>query len=176
MTSLIPDPLDGLFGPVAGTFPLSDVPVRPPRRAPWRIPSTSAAFDRCGDRLTVVAQRARCLVCARPRHPPPPPSCCCSRSCSPCAAFTASAWQSVVPHFVPKHDLAAAVASNGVASTSAGAIGPALGGVVIGVWTIAGAFWTTRLSNFAVIGACSGGCRHRRKGAGFRRSVCPVPW
>src|SRR5260370_28421621 len=48
------------------------------------------------------------------------------------AAFTAPAWQSVVPQLVPKQDLAAAVASNGVGVNISRAIGPALGGVVIG--------------------------------------------
>ena len=69
------------------------------------------------------------------------------------AAFTAPAWQSVVPQLVPKEDLAAAVASNGVGVNISRAIGPALGGVVIGGLGIAAPFWINALSNFAVIGA-----------------------
>ncbi len=69
------------------------------------------------------------------------------------AAFTAPAWQSVVPQLVPKEDLAAAVASNGVGVNISRAIGPALGGVVIGGLGIAAPFWFNALSNFAVIGA-----------------------
>jgi len=69
------------------------------------------------------------------------------------AAFTAPAWQSVVPQLVPKQDLAAAVASNGVGVNISRAIGPALGGVVIGGLGIAAPFWINALSNFAVIGA-----------------------
>lgn len=69
------------------------------------------------------------------------------------AAFTAPAWQSVVPQLVPKKDLAAAVASNGVGVNISRAIGPALGGVVIGGLGIAAPFWFNALSNFAVIGA-----------------------
>ncbi|MBH5397192.1 MFS transporter [Bradyrhizobium sp. CNPSo 4010] len=69
------------------------------------------------------------------------------------AAFTAPAWQSIVPQLVPKQDLAAAVASNGVGVNISRAIGPALGGVVIGVLGIAAPFWINALSNFAVIGA-----------------------
>jgi MFS family permease len=42
------------------------------------------------------------------------------------AAFTAPAWQSVVPQLVPKQDLAAAVTSNGVGVNISRAIGPAL--------------------------------------------------
>jgi MFS family permease len=69
------------------------------------------------------------------------------------AAFTAPAWQSIVPQLVPKQDLAAAVASNGVGVNISRAIGPALGGVVIGALGIAAPFWINALSNFAVIGA-----------------------
>jgi MFS family permease len=69
------------------------------------------------------------------------------------AAFTAPAWQSVVPQLVPKQDMAAAVASNGVGVNISRAIGPALGGVVIGGLGIAAPFWINALSNFAVIGA-----------------------
>ncbi|WP_375787032.1 MFS transporter [Bradyrhizobium sp. Pha-3] len=69
------------------------------------------------------------------------------------AAFTAPAWQSVVPELVPKQDLAAAVASNGVGVNISRAIGPALGGVIIGGLGIAAPFWINAISNFAVIGA-----------------------
>jgi MFS family permease len=69
------------------------------------------------------------------------------------AAFTAPAWQSIVPQLVPKQDLAAAVASNGVGVNISRAIGPALGGVIIGGLGIAAPFWINALSNFAVIGA-----------------------
>jgi predicted MFS family arabinose efflux permease len=69
------------------------------------------------------------------------------------AAFTAPAWQSIVPQLVPKQDLTAAVASNGVGVNISRAIGPALGGVVIGALGIAAPFWINALSNFAVIGA-----------------------
>src|ERR1700755_2578827 len=69
------------------------------------------------------------------------------------AAFTAPAWQSIVPQLVPKQDLAAAVASNGVGINISRAIGPALGGVVIGAVGIAAPFWINALSNLGVIGA-----------------------
>src|SRR6478672_4348003 len=69
------------------------------------------------------------------------------------AAFTAPAWQSIVPQLVPKQDLAAAVTSNGVGVNISRAIGPALGGVVIGAVGIAAPFWINALSNFGVIGA-----------------------
>ena len=69
------------------------------------------------------------------------------------AAFTAPPWQSIMPQLVPKQDLAAAVASNGVGVNISRTIGPALGGVVIGGLGIAARFWINALSNFAVIGA-----------------------
>jgi MFS family permease len=69
------------------------------------------------------------------------------------AAFTAPAWQSVVPQLVPKQDLPAAVASNGVGINISRAVGPALGGAVIGALGIAAPFWINAVSNFAVIGA-----------------------
>jgi MFS family permease len=69
------------------------------------------------------------------------------------AAFTAPAWQSIVPQLVPKQDLAAAVAGNSVGVNISRAIGPALGGVVIGGLGIAAPFWLNAACNFAVIGA-----------------------
>jgi MFS family permease len=69
------------------------------------------------------------------------------------AAFTAPAWQSIVPQLVPKQELASAVASNGVGINISRAIGPALGGVVIGALGIAAPFWINALSNLGVIGA-----------------------
>ncbi|MFZ5739579.1 MAG: MFS transporter [Pseudomonadota bacterium] len=69
------------------------------------------------------------------------------------AAFAAPAWQSIVPLLVPKPDLGSAVTSNGVGVNVSRAIGPALGGVVIGIIGIAAPFWINALSNFAVIGA-----------------------
>src|ERR1700745_3938600 len=50
------------------------------------------------------------------------------------AAFTAPAWQSIVPQLVPKQDLAAAIASNGVGINISRAIGPGLAGVAIARW------------------------------------------
>jgi len=69
------------------------------------------------------------------------------------AAFAAPAWQSIVPLLVPKQDLTSAVTSNGVGVNISRAIGPALGGVVIGMIGIAAPFWINALSNIAVIGA-----------------------
>lgn len=69
------------------------------------------------------------------------------------AALTAPAWQSIVPQLVPRRDLPAAVAGNGVGINISRAIGPALAGVVIGAFGNAAPFWLNAASNFAVIGA-----------------------
>lgn len=69
------------------------------------------------------------------------------------AALMAPAWQSIVPLLVPKDDLPAAVANNGVGVNISRAIGPALGGAIIGIAGIAAPFWLNALSNLAAIGA-----------------------
>src|ERR1700751_5708536 len=69
------------------------------------------------------------------------------------AAFTAPAWQSIVPQLVPRQDLAAAVASNGVGINISRAIGPALGGIVIGGVGIGAPLLLHGLCNSAVIAA-----------------------
>lgn len=68
-------------------------------------------------------------------------------------ALTAPAWQSVVPHLIPKQDLNQAVAANGVGINVSRAVGPALGGVMVAKIGIAAPFWFTAISNLAVIGA-----------------------
>src|SRR6201987_2420038 len=64
------------------------------------------------------------------------------------AAFPAPACQSIGPQLVPKQDLAAAVASNGVGVNISRAIAPALGGVVIGGFGIATPFWVKAGGHF----------------------------
>jgi MFS family permease len=69
------------------------------------------------------------------------------------AAVTAPAWQAVVSQLVPKSDLSAAVAVNSVGVNVSRAIGPALGGVIVGVLGIAAPFWFDAVSNIGVIAA-----------------------
>jgi MFS family permease len=69
------------------------------------------------------------------------------------SAMTAPAWQSVVSQLVPKADLPGAVAANSVGINVSRAIGPALGGVVIGAVGIAAPFWLDAFSNIGVIAA-----------------------
>jgi predicted MFS family arabinose efflux permease len=69
------------------------------------------------------------------------------------SAMTAPAWQSVVAQLVPKPDLPAAVAANSVGINVSRAIGPAIGGVLIGTLGIAAPFWLDAFSNIGVIAA-----------------------
>ncbi len=69
------------------------------------------------------------------------------------SAMTAPAWQAVVSKLVPKSDLPSAVAANSVGINVSRAIGPALGGVVVGVLGIAAPFWIDAFSNVGVIAA-----------------------
>jgi len=69
------------------------------------------------------------------------------------SAMTAPAWQSVVAMLVPKSDLPSAVAANSVGINVSRAIGPALGGVIVGALGIAAPFWLDAFSNIGVIGA-----------------------
>ena len=67
------------------------------------------------------------------------------------SAITAPAWQAVVSQLVPKSDLPAAVAVNSVGINVSRAIGPALGGLIVGLLGIAAPFWFDAFSNVGVI-------------------------
>jgi MFS family permease len=69
------------------------------------------------------------------------------------SAMTAPAWQAVVAKLVPKPDLPSAVAANSVGINVSRAVGPALGGVIIGTLGIAAPFWLDAFSNVGVIAA-----------------------
>ena len=69
------------------------------------------------------------------------------------SAMTAPAWQSVVAKLVPKQDLPGAVAANSVGINVSRAIGPALGGIIVGALGIAAPFWLDAVSNIGVIAA-----------------------
>src|SRR5580698_450041 len=69
------------------------------------------------------------------------------------SAMTAPAWQTVVAQLVPRSDLPSAVAANSVGINVSRAIGPAIGGVLIGALGIAAPFWVDAFSNVGVIAA-----------------------
>jgi MFS family permease len=68
------------------------------------------------------------------------------------SAMTAPAWGAVVPVLVPKDDLAQAIALNSAGVNVSRAVGPALGGLLVGVLGIAAPFWVDAFSNAGVIG------------------------
>jgi MFS family permease len=69
------------------------------------------------------------------------------------SALAAPAWQSIVPQLVPKQDLHPAVVANSVGINVSRALGPALGGLIVGAVGIAAPFWLNAISNLGIIGA-----------------------
>ncbi|MGA2924279.1 MAG: MFS transporter [Candidatus Sulfotelmatobacter sp.] len=66
-------------------------------------------------------------------------------------AFETPAWRAILPELVPKEDLAAASALNGIEFNLARAVGPALAGAIISVAGVATAFVANSISFFGVI-------------------------
>lgn len=69
------------------------------------------------------------------------------------SAVTAPAWQAIVSQLVPREDLPPAVAANSVGVNVSRAIGPALGGMLVGALGIASPFWVNAFSNLGSVGA-----------------------
>ena len=69
------------------------------------------------------------------------------------AILVAPAWQAIVPDLVPRQELSAAIALNGVGFNISRAVGPALAGLTIAALGMAAPYWLNALSNFVVIGA-----------------------
>jgi MFS family permease len=68
-------------------------------------------------------------------------------------ALTSPAWQAITPQLVPRQELNPAIAANSAGVNVSRAIGPALGGVIVGQIGIAAPFWINAVSNLGVIGA-----------------------
>jgi MFS family permease len=66
-------------------------------------------------------------------------------------AFETPAWRAILPELVPKQDLAAASALNGIEFNLARAVGPALAGTIISLAGVATAFVANFVSFFGVI-------------------------
>jgi MFS family permease len=66
-------------------------------------------------------------------------------------AFETPAWRAILPELVPREDLAAASALNGIEFNLARAVGPALAGAIISVAGVAAAFIANSASFFGVI-------------------------
>ncbi len=69
------------------------------------------------------------------------------------AILAVPAWQAVVPELVPRSELSAAVALNGVGFNLSRAVGPALAGLAIAALGMAAPYWLNAASNVAVIAA-----------------------
>jgi len=80
-------------------------------------------------------------------------------------ALTAPGYQVIVPLLVPKPELASAVAANSAGVNVSRAVGPALGGAILGAFGIAAPFWVNAVSNFGAIGALIWWRGPRRRGA-----------
>ena len=68
------------------------------------------------------------------------------------SAMTAPAWGAVVNVLVPKADLQQAIALNSAGVNVSRAVGPAIGGLLIGALGIPAPFWVDAFSNAGVIG------------------------
>ena len=66
-------------------------------------------------------------------------------------AFTFPAWQAIVPDLVPPRDLLNGIALNSAQFNLARFTGPALGGLIIGIWSVAAAFYVNGVTFLAVI-------------------------
>jgi len=67
------------------------------------------------------------------------------------AALNAPAWQAIVPELVPRTDIPAAVAINSAGFNVARSVGPALGGIVVGLLGAASAFLINSASFLGVV-------------------------
>lgn len=69
------------------------------------------------------------------------------------AALTQPAWQAIVPELLPRDQIASGVAINSAGFNVSRAVGPAVGGVIVGLMGPAWAFALNALSFLAVVGA-----------------------
>ncbi|MDJ0788791.1 MAG: MFS transporter [Myxococcota bacterium] len=67
------------------------------------------------------------------------------------AALNAPAWQAITPELVPKAELGPAVALNGMAINLARSVGPAIGGLLVGLSGAQAAFFLNAVSFLAVL-------------------------
>jgi MFS family permease len=68
-------------------------------------------------------------------------------------ALTAPGYQAITPLLVPRAELQSAIAANSAGFNVSRAVGPALGGAILGAFGLAAPFWINAVSNFGAIGA-----------------------
>lgn len=66
-------------------------------------------------------------------------------------ALNGPAWQASVRRMVPREDLPQAISLNTIAFNTARSLGPAIGGVLVSVWSPAGAFAVNAISYLALV-------------------------
>lgn len=66
-------------------------------------------------------------------------------------AFNMPAWQVMTPRLVPKSELTAAITLNGIQFNLARAVGPALAGLIMGVWGTTPLFWINAATFWGVM-------------------------
>ena len=69
------------------------------------------------------------------------------------AALTQPAWQAIVPELLPREEITTGVALNSAGFNVSRAVGPALGGLIVGIMGAGWAFALNSLSFLAVVGA-----------------------
>jgi MFS family permease len=69
------------------------------------------------------------------------------------SALTSPGYQAIVPMLASKPELPGAIAANSAGVNVSRAVGPALGGALLGVFGLAAPFWVNAVSNFGAIGA-----------------------
>src|SRR5262249_21449852 len=67
-------------------------------------------------------------------------------------AIQAPAWQAVVPQLVPAQSLQGAIAANSIGINISRAVGPALGGLILGRFGLAVPFWINAVSYLGMVG------------------------
>lgn len=69
------------------------------------------------------------------------------------SALIAPAWQAIVPSLVPRSDLQSAISLNSVGINISRAVGPALAGLLIGLFGMSSPFWVNALSVVGIVAA-----------------------
>jgi MFS family permease len=66
--------------------------------------------------------------------------------------FESPARQALLPHLVPRRDLMTAVSLNSIVRKGAQIVGPALGGIFVAMFDVAGAYYIHGVANFVLLG------------------------
>jgi MFS family permease len=149
MTSLSPSPLDVALVQAASTLPMFL----------FSLPSGALADIVDRRRILIVAQVAATILSAAFAVPvwagwvAPNGLLIFIFLSGVTTILSAPAWQAIVPQLVPRAELSAAIALNGVGFNISRAIGPAFAGLAIARLGMASPFWINAASNLVAIAA-----------------------